>query len=160
MFRMGEQAQLQSLYARLDAYMDKKGLRGTDQRRAIASVFFEGPRHVTIEELLARVRVRDPRIGYATVYRTLKLFTECGIAAERNFGDGPARFELSDESNDHHHDHLICLECRKIIEFHDDRIESLQEKIAGRLGFRIESHKHEIYGVCANCRDDKQKRGR
>ncbi len=148
---MGEVQHLDSLYARLDSYMGKKGLRSTGQRRTIAEAFFSGPRHITIEELLARVRERDPRIGYATVYRTLKLFTECGIAAERNFGDGPSRYELSDESNDHHHDHLICLECRRIIEFHDEKIEAIQEKIAGRLGFRIESHKHEIYGTCESC---------
>ncbi len=158
---MGEVFHIDSLYARLGTYMDKKGLRSTGQRRTIAEAFFSGPRHITIEELLARARERDPRIGYATVYRTLKLFTECGIAAERNFGDGPARYELSDESNDHHHDHLICLECRRIIEFHDEKIEVLQEKIASRLGFRIESHKHEIYGICEDCQNaNKTKRRR
>jgi Fur family ferric uptake transcriptional regulator len=145
-----------TLYARLDAYMNEKGLRSTTQRRVIAETFFEGPSHVTIEELLARVRKKDSRIGYATVYRTLKLFTECGIAAERNFGDGPSRYELSDESNDEHHDHLICVECGRIIEFHDARIEKLQESIAGELGFRVRRHRHEIYGECAAC----QKRGR
>jgi Fur family ferric uptake transcriptional regulator len=158
MASMGAVEHPTSLYTRLDAYMNKKGLRSTGQRRTIADTFFSGPRHITIEELLAEVRARDPRIGYATVYRTLKLFTECGIAAERNFGDGPARYELSDESNDHHHDHLICLACRKIIEFHDEKIEVLQEKIASRLGFRIDSHKHEIYGTCEPCQQNARRR--
>ncbi len=139
------------LYARLDAYMAKKGLRSTNQRRVIAEAFFDGPNHVTIEELLAQVRDVDSRIGYATVYRTLKLFTECGIAAERNFGDGPSRYELSDHSTNHHHDHLICVECGKIIEFHDERIEDLQDQITKKLGFKVQSHKHEIYGLCKEC---------
>lgn len=142
---------LEALFARLDAHMEKKGLRSTAQRRFIAEAFFRGPPHVTIEELLARVRKLDKRVGYATVYRTLKLFTECGIADERHFGDGPSRYELGDETTHHHHDHFICLECGRIIEFHDDRIEAAQERVATRLGFRIVSHKHEIYGVCPDC---------
>ncbi|MSP26640.1 MAG: transcriptional repressor [Myxococcales bacterium] len=139
------------LYARLEAYIASKGLRSTTQRRCIADAFFSGPRHLTIEELLARVREQDPQIGYATVYRTLKLFAECGLAAERDFGDGRTRYELSDESNEHHHDHLICLVCGKIIEFHNEKIEALQIKVADKLGFRIERHNHEIYGSCASC---------
>jgi len=136
------------LFARLDDYMSRKGLRSTSQRRIIAETFFESPKHVTIDELLAAVREREPRIGYATVYRTLKLFAECGIAAERNFGDGQTRYELSEEATDHHHDHLICNECGRIIEFHDDRIEQIQVRVAKELGFDISSHKHEIYGDC------------
>lgn len=147
-----DEADHETLYQRLDAYMNKKGLRSTNQRRIIAETFFESaaktPKHVTIEELLARVRKKEPKIGYATVYRTLKLFTECGIAAERNFGDGQTRYELSDESTDEHHDHLICNDCGKIIEFHDHRIERIQETLCDELGFRISSHKHEIYGDC------------
>lgn len=150
---MGAPIAHDALHARLDAYMAKKGLRSTGQRRTIADAFFGGPRHITIEELLARARTNDPRIGYATVYRTLKLFTECGLATEHDFGDGPTRYEVAiDGEADHHHDHLICLECRRIIEFHDEEIEGLQERLARRLGFEIESHKHEIYGVCEACR--------
>jgi Fur family ferric uptake transcriptional regulator len=149
---MGVATAHDALHARLDAYMVKKGLRSTGQRRTIADAFFGGPSHITIEELLTRARQEDPRIGYATVYRTLKLFTECGLAKEHNFGDGPTRYELAAEGDDHHHDHLICLECRRIIEFHDEAIEALQEKLAARLGFEIASHKHEIYGVCETCR--------
>lgn len=143
--------QTRAMLARLDAYMAKKGLRSTSQRRTIAETFFGGPDHVSIEDVLASVRAVDPRIGYATVYRTLKLFTECGIAAERNFGDGPSRYELSDESTNDHHDHLICLVCARIIEFHEERIERAQEEVAERFGFLIQRHKHEIYGVCEEC---------
>lgn len=144
-------AEVDELHDRLETYMSRKGLRSTSQRRVIAETFFNGPSHVTIEDLLARVRETDSRIGYATVYRTLKLFTECGIAAERNFGDGPSRYELSDESMNDHHDHLICEECGKITEWHDERIERIQSEVAKKLGFRIEHHSHEIYGTCAEC---------
>lgn len=157
---MGDATTHDLLQTRLDAYMAKKGLRSTGQRRTIASAFFNGPSHITIEELLVRARQEDSRIGYATVYRTLKLFTECGIASEHNFGDGPTRFELADEGDDHHHDHLICLECRSIIEFHDETIETQQEKIAKRLGFEVTSHKHEIYGICATCQSARAKKKR
>lgn len=133
----------------LQAYMEKKGLRSTDQRKLIVETFFHAANHVSIEELLAQVRATDPRVGYATVYRTLKLLTECGVANERRFGDGLTRYELADDTS--HHDHLICLECGDIIEFEEPRIEELQEKIAGQYGFDLRSHKHELYGVCAKC---------
>jgi Fur family ferric uptake transcriptional regulator len=80
----------------------------------------------------------------------LKLLTECGVAFERKFGDGLTRYELADEAS--HHDHLICTSCAKIIEFEEPQIEELQEKIASRYGFELLSHKHEMYGICAECR--------
>jgi Fur family ferric uptake transcriptional regulator len=134
----------------LSAYMVKKGLRSTDQRKLIVETFFRSPHHVSIEELLERVRARDRKVGYATVYRTLKLLTECGVAFERRFGDGLARYELADDLA-HHHDHLICVECRSITEFEEPRVEEIQEEIAERHGFQLRSHKHELYGVCPAC---------
>lgn len=133
----------------LAAYMAKKGLRSTKQRDAIVDAFFVQPDHVSIEELLARVREKDAAIGYATVYRTLKLLTESGVAEEHRFGDGLARYELADEEA--HHDHLICVECGRIVEFEAPEIERLQDDIAQRFGFQTRSHKHEIYGVCPDC---------
>lgn len=133
----------------LSAHMAKKGLRSTDQRRAIVEAFFRAPNHVSIEELLGQVRSEHPGVGYATVYRTLKLLSECGVANERHFGDGLARYELADETS--HHDHLICVECASITEFEEPRIEELQEEIATRHGFKLRTHKHELYGVCPDC---------
>ncbi|MBW2548794.1 MAG: transcriptional repressor, partial [Deltaproteobacteria bacterium] len=95
---------VEQLRARLNDYMAKHGLRSTEQRRL-----------VTDEDLLDRVRIEEPKIGYATVYRTLKLLKECGLAFERHFGDGVSRYEVAWQ--DEHHDHLICIECEKIIEF-------------------------------------------
>jgi len=133
----------------LNTHMERRGLRSTDQRKLIVETFFNAPNHISIEELLAEVRQQDPKVGYATVYRTLKLLTECGVAFERKFGDGLTRYELADESS--HHDHLICTSCSKIIEFEEPKIEELQEKIATRYGFELLSHKHEMYGTCAEC---------
>jgi Fur family ferric uptake transcriptional regulator len=140
--------------ALLHAYMLKKGLRGTDQRRLIVETFFHAKNHVSIEELLGEVRAQDSRIGYATVYRTLKLLTECGVAFERHFGDGLTRYELADEGA--HHDHLICVECGSIVEFEEPRIEELQEEVAKSLGYILKSHKHEMYGVCPACQAKKK----
>ncbi len=141
----------------LAAHMAKRGLRSTDQRRLIVETFFHSPNHVSIEELLAQVRAQDPKVGYATVYRTLKLLTECGVAYERRFGgDGLTRYELADDSS--HHDHLICVECGAITEFEEPKIEALQEEIATRYGFDLVSHKHEMYGICPACQRKKQKR--
>ena len=149
-----DKAALDRLRARLSAYMAKKGLRSTAQRRLIVDTFFEGSPHVTIEDLLTEVRARDRGIGYATVYRTLKLLAECGVASERRFGDGLSRYELADEASAHH-DHLICISCGKIVEFEEPRIEALQDEVAERHGFEITSHKHEMYGTCPECRSNK-----
>jgi Fur family ferric uptake transcriptional regulator len=140
---------LEHFRALLHAHMVKKGLRNTDQRRLIVETFFRVPNHVSIEELLGEVRGKDARVGYATVYRTLKLLTECGVAFERRFGDGLARYELADEAS--HHDHLICVECGAIVEFEEPSVETLQEAVAKRHGYLLRSHRHELYGVCPAC---------
>jgi Fur family ferric uptake transcriptional regulator len=139
-----------TLQARLSGYMQKAGLRSTAQRRLVTDVFFKTEGHLSIEELLLLVRQRDPKVGYATVYRTLKMLAASGLANARQFGDGMTRFEVAHAG--HHHDHLICLECGRIEEFEDDRIEQLQNNIAKRHGFQLKSHKHELYGFCKQCR--------
>ena len=133
----------------LQSYMVRNGLRSTDQRKLIVETFFRADNHVSIEELLAQVRDKDRRVGYATVYRTLKLLAECGVANERRFGDGLTRYELADDVT--HHDHLICVDCGDIVEFEEPAVEELQEAVARRYGFLLRSHKHELYGVCPRC---------
>jgi Fur family ferric uptake transcriptional regulator len=152
-----EQAELDHFRTMLSAYMVKKGLRSTDQRKLIVETFFRSENHVSIEELLAQVRTHDPKVGYATVYRTLKLLAECGVANERRFGDGLTRYELADDAS--HHDHLICVECGDITEFEEPRIEDLQEKVARKYGFALRSHKHELYGVCPKCSSGRRGNG-
>src|SRR5579872_5820219 len=135
------------LRARFDDYARRRGLKSTQQRDAIVELFLRSTGHISIEDLLARVRKRSPRVGYATVYRTLKLLADCGIAAARQFGDGQTRYEvMGDEA---HHDHLICIQCGLILEFENDAIEKLQDEMADRLGgFRLVRHKLELYGLC------------
>jgi Fur family ferric uptake transcriptional regulator len=148
---MGAHAErdVEQLRARLNDYMTRHGLRSTEQRRIVTEQFFASDGHLSIEDLLDRVRVEEPKIGYATVYRTLKLLKECGLAFERHFGDGVSRYEVA--WKDEHHDHLICVDCERIIEFEDDAIEKLQREVASRHGFRLVRHKLELYGICPDC---------
>jgi len=131
-----------------NAYLARKGLKSTRQRDAIVREFFKKHQHLTVEELWGRVKQQDPKIGYATVYRTLKLLTESGLALKREFGGGQARFE---HITDHHHDHLICLQCGNIIEFENDQIEELQERVCRKHHFKLVHHKMELYGYCEKC---------
>jgi Fur family ferric uptake transcriptional regulator len=133
------------LNARLEKYMDKNGLRSTSQRRLVSDTFFRSTGHLSIEDLLVTVREEDSKIGYATVYRTLKLLKDCGLAYERHFGDGVSRYEVALE--DEHHDHLICLDCGKIVEFENEKIEQLQDDLAKSHGFQLKRHVHELYAI-------------
>ena len=128
--------------------LEQRGLRNTRQREVLTEIFFAAKGHLSLEELLGLAKQRDGGIGYATVYRTLKLLTELGLAHERQFSDGHLRYEAAD---DLHHDHLICTRCGLIVEFEEDEIERLQEEVALRHGFRLASHRMELYGVCRNC---------
>ena len=134
------------LKERWRTYVQDRRLNVTAQREAIVEQFLRTRDHVSIDELLTKVRKRHPRVGYATVYRTLKLLVDSGLAVERQFGDGQARYEVVGD----HHDHLICVKCGLILEFEDDEIERLQERIAARLGgFTVLRHRHELYGLCS-----------
>ena len=128
----------------IEALCAEKGLRITEQRRVIARVLSESEDHPDVEALHARAAAIDSGISIATVYRTVRLFEEAGILERHDFGDGRARYEAAAET---HHDHLIDVETGKVIEFADDELESLQKKIAERLGFRLVDHRMELYGV-------------
>lgn len=132
------------------AYLTKKGLKSTRQRDIIAAKFFQSTGHLSIEDLLALAREEYPKLGYATVYRTLKLLTECGLAAERRFGEGHTMYEPAGDLE--HHDHLICVECGFVLEFHNEDIEREQERVARSFGFNVIRHRHELYGLCPRAR--------
>ncbi len=131
-------------------YIVRQGLKSTRQRDTILDFFLSSERHMSIEELYLKLRNKHPNIGYATVYRTLKLFAEAGIANEIHFGDGQTRYEHVNEGE--HHDHLVCTRCGAITEFENETIEKLQAEVAAGYGFLIETHKLELYGQCAKCR--------
>ncbi len=142
---LGSEASLALFQERLK----ERRLKSTAQRDDIARVFFRLGRHISAEELYAEVKKISPHVGYATIYRTLKLLKECDLVYERHFFDGQARYERVGKR---HHDHFICERCGKIIEFENRRIERLQEIVARELGATLTSHKMELYGLCADCR--------
>lgn len=123
---------------------EAKGLRMTEQRRTIATVLEAADDHPDVEELYARASAVDPNISLATVYRTVKLFDEAGILEKLDFRDGRARYEDAERD---HHDHLIDMNSGEVIEFVDEEIEALQEKIAEKLGYDLKGHRLELYGV-------------
>ena len=147
-FHGGDPSQLKAQWKQ---YLSINRLNTTQQRELIVDQFLRTTEHISIDELLGRVRKRNRKIGYATVYRTLKLLVDSGLAIQRRFGDGQARFEVIGD----HHDHFICTKCGLILEFEDDEIERLQEKIAARLGgFSVVRHRHELYGLCGKAQGD------
>ena len=131
---------------KFEAYLKKHGLRLTHQRSVIGEIFFDSDGHLSFEELYDQVRQRDSAIGQATIYRTLRLFVESGLASSSRFGGAAARYEPSHD--DEHHDHLICINCGRIVEFFDEEIERRQEEIAEAHGLKLVDHKMELYAAC------------
>jgi Fur family ferric uptake transcriptional regulator len=138
--------------------ISEEGLKATKQREEILSIFQNSSGHKTVAQIYAQVAKTNPKIGYTTVYRTLKLLTRLGLATQRKFGDGETQYEPASEGS--HHDHLICLNCGKIIEFEDQTLEALQKGIAQRHRFKIFHHRMELYGRCDGCSQKKRTRRR
>ncbi len=136
----------------LASYLEDHNLKNTKQRESILEVFLQVQGHITSDDLYQKVRELHPNIGYTTVYRTMKLLCDAGLASERHFDDGITRYEIEQE----HHDHLVCLRCGKIIEFECQMIESAQDDIVKRYGFRLLRHRHELYGHCPDCQKREQ----
>jgi Fur family ferric uptake transcriptional regulator len=128
------------------AYLRDKGLKTTQQREAIVDAFLSTSGHVALEDLLELARHTHPGVGLATVYRTVKLLEEAGLAATRHFESGHTLYEVAQGRA--HHDHLICQQCGYIVEFESDEIERLQETTARRMGFNVLRHRHELFGLC------------
>ena len=129
---------------RIELLCSAQGLRMTGQRRVIARVLSTSKDHPDVEEVYRRANEIDKRISLSTVYRTLKLFAEKGILERHDFGHGRGRYE---EASRGHHDHLIDVENGRVIEFRNEAIEALQDKIARELGFKLVGHRLELYGV-------------
>lgn len=130
---------------KLEKHLSKHSLKMTVQRKIILDILSSLDHHVSLDELFQEVQKEQKGIGMATLYRTMKLFSDAKIADELRFDDGLTRYELI---TGEHHDHIICLECKHIIEFEDDIIEQRQEDIAKSNGILILSHKLELYGRC------------
>ncbi len=130
-------------------HIRKSGLRRTVQRDLILDIFLRTEEHLTSEDLYWLVQKEDPTVGHTTVYRTLKLLTEAGLAREVRFGDNKTYYE---HHYDHeHHDHLICTSCGKVVEFFSPKIEELQDMIAEQQGFTLSHHSLRMWGLCGAC---------
>ena len=127
------------------------GLKMTEQRRVIARVLSDATDHPDVEGLYRRAIAIDPRISLATVYRTVRLFEECGLLERHEFRDGRARYE---EHPDEHHDHLIDLTSGRVIEFRNEEIEALQTAVAEKLGYKLVDHRLELYAVPLDTPED------
>jgi Fur family ferric uptake transcriptional regulator len=129
-------------------YLSKKNLRWTAQREGLLDVFLDRPGHVSAEDLHRQTEAGQ-KMGFATVYRTLKHLVACGLAREVDMGDSRLYFENTGEKT--HHDHLLCVHCGSVVEFLNPKIEQLQEKVASRYGYKITQHRLLLYGVCPKC---------
>jgi len=136
--------------AEFEKFTRSKGLKFTRQRQVIMEVFMTAQGHLDAQSLLREVHKHDPKIGYSTVYRTLKLLSESGLASSGRFGDRQARYEKAASRG--HHDHLICIDCGSILEFEDKTIEAMQKKTARKFNFQLTHHKLELFGYCQKCR--------
>ncbi len=156
--RPGSAGAARAAVARLGDVLLRRGLKHSRQREVIVETFYAMGGHVPVEALVARVRRQDPRVSVATVYRTMKLLAESGLAVPREFGDGQTRYEPA--AGAPHHDHLICTGCGRIVEFENEQIEDLQLQVARSHGFVVERHRLELYGRCAACRRSRARPGK
>jgi Fur family ferric uptake transcriptional regulator len=130
-------------------YLQQRKLKLTPHRDLILDTFLRHEGHRSIEDIYRVVREEDPRIGYTTVYRTMKILTDCGLAREIDLADGITRYEHL--YNHQHHDHMICTRCGKSIEFYNEEIEAVQDEASEQLGFKVFDHKLQIFGLCGEC---------
>ena len=127
--------------------LKSKGLKVTSPRITVLEIFKQSPsRHLSAEDVYKKVLAHEGDIGLATVYRVLTQFADVGVLVATNFETGKTTFELNEGG---HHDHLVCLSCGSVVEFHDEEVESRQEKIAKKHGFKLINHSMSLYGLCA-----------
>lgn len=131
-------------------YLERRGLKLTAERLAVFDELFARHEHLEADELLVRLRARHKKISRATIYRTLDLLVDSGIVGRVRIREEGYRYERMRAGD--HHDHLICNECGRVVEFREPRIESLQDEICQRYGFVLLSHSHQLRGVCRQCR--------
>jgi len=139
-------------------HLRRVGLKQTEQRNAILRTFLETREHLSIDELHRLVKKTDPRIGFTTVYRTLKLLAGCGLASEVAFHDGIARYEHQYNRRSHHH--MVCTECGASVEFFSEQVGAIEREIGHKHRYVTTRHTFQIYGVCEECRDRKKTNGR
>ncbi|MFH1644996.1 MAG: transcriptional repressor [Candidatus Omnitrophota bacterium] len=133
----------------LITFLKQRGLKLTDQRQEVLDVFLDTEKHLTVEELYDLVKKKNPVIGHATVFRTLKLMCEADIAKEVDFGDRKIRYEHKYGHKEH--SHLICLKCGKTIEVDSLNVATINARLCKPTGFKPEKYRMEIFGYCKQC---------
>jgi Fur family transcriptional regulator, ferric uptake regulator len=131
-------------------HLRQVGLKQTAQRNTILRTFLETRAHLSTDELHALVKKKDAGIGFTTVYRTLKLFEECGLASMVEFHDGKARFEHQYNRRSHHH--MVCTECGNSVEFFSPEVDRAQQEIGKKYHYLTTRHRFQIFGLCEECR--------
>ncbi|MEL7556273.1 Ferric uptake regulation protein [bioreactor metagenome] len=132
-----------------EIYLRNKGLKMTSARETVLQAFLRSEGHLSAEDLLAAAKRIDPGLGQATVFRTLKLLADAGLAQDACKDEGPRRYEHVYKHS--HHDHLVCVGCGRLIEFCHPQIEKAQNEIFKEFGFRATGHRLELRGLCADC---------
>jgi Fur family transcriptional regulator, ferric uptake regulator len=135
----------------LHRHLKRVGLKHTAQRDTILRRFLETREHLSTDQLYRLVRRKDPKVGFTTVYRTLKLLAECGLASEVAFHDGIARYEHQYNRRSHHH--MVCTGCGSSVEFFSPEVDRLEQEIGQKHRFRTTRHTFQIYGTCEDCQD-------
>lgn len=141
------EALLESMLARLSTYVENQDLNRSEAREKILRTIVLEARHFTAIDLLERLSKRHPEVGKATLYRNLPILVASGVLSEGPMDlEGQILYELAGEE---HHDHIFCMDCRKIFEFHDEAIEKRQEAIAEAMQFRTKGHRHVVFASCS-----------
>src|SRR5271157_2845212 len=136
-------------------HLRRVGLKHTGQRDTILRTFLDTRDHLSTDDLFRLVRKKDERIGFTTVYRTLKLLSECGLASEVAFNDGIARYEHQYNRRNHHH--MVCTECGSSVEFFSPGIERIEREIGRKHRYLTSRHTFQIYGVCDTCQKKRKR---
>lgn len=137
-----------------ESYLKENNLKMTRQRQLVVESFLQSEGHLSTDELYENVRRKDQKVGFTTVFRTLKALTDCGLARETHLNDGRTRFEPVYRRPHHHH--IVCVECNRTIEFLSPKWEEIQEEIASRYGFRATHHNLQIFGICRECQNEQE----
>lgn len=138
------------VFEKFGTHLAEKGLKPTHQRNLILTHLLDAQMHLTMDDIFAELKAKDPTLGRATVFRTLKLLEGCGIVDRVSKADGKPCFEIKLDRP--HHDHAICIECGAIQEFRSEKMEVAQDEVVSKLGFSAIWHRHEVFGRCRSCR--------
>lgn len=149
---MRSDAPVEERLNRVKQQLQQSSYKLTPQREATVRVLIENEKHhLSAEDVYLKVKDKAPEIGLATVYRTLELLAELKVVDKINFGDGVARFDLRKEGAKHFHHHLVCMECGRVDEIHEDLLPKVEERVESEYQFKILDKRLTFHGICSEC---------